>query len=96
MNIQEAKQQALDEFDFDKAAEVYRLLDWKWWDVGVPGPLSIRNTAERLLEPLGGDVTCVKSGGLSARLEQEDEDCCYVELEFTAVTSSSDLYEKPA
>lgn len=90
MNLQEARQEALDEFDFDKAAKVYLLLDWRLAGCdGVPTAAYLRELATSLLRDLSKPCDSMRCGGLRAVLEM-DGDSCYVALEFIAMQSVSD------
>ena len=88
--------QALVEFDFDKAARVYELLDWKWVETpahpaGVPDAATIRATAEGLCDRFCAKEDClgIATGGLRVALDPLDEGGPSVELLFVAVKGES-------
>lgn len=96
-SIEGACLQAVERFDFDKAASIYEALGWRWRDGGVPDRAKIRAEARALCAVIcrsGGETYKTSTGGLTAVLE-EGECGWEVRIEFVAVHGTSDDFERP-
>jgi len=80
----EKQQNAIDEimdwFDFEKVAKVMSVLEWKWVtaEEGVPSVGEIRQCARKLLKQGIEQKTTIATGGLRATYFHDE----YVKLEF--------------
>lgn len=85
MNKQQAKQEIMDNFDFEKVFKVMVVLSWRWSIKGVlraPTVEEIKDTASSIIDSLlNSDYREIQSGGFTARYE-ESEDDKYIKLEF--------------
>ncbi len=92
--LKEACQQAIDDFDFDKAADFYDMMHWEWVNQGVPGAEAIEELATRLMRSLDPpECTETRSGGLTCKVTGDG-----VELQFVAIEGGSsycDPYTMP-
>jgi hypothetical protein len=94
MNKEKAKERLLEEFDFDTAHSIMKLLDWKWTLLGgVPTPSQIKESVGELIDGLLNDDRClsVSSGGFSVKRTSElnEEEYDTVVLSFEALKSHS-------
>jgi hypothetical protein len=80
----EKQQNAIDEimdwFDFEKVAKVMSFLEWKWISAeeGVPSVGEIRQQARKLLKQVIEQKTTIATGGLRVTYYNDD----YIKLEF--------------
>jgi hypothetical protein len=80
----EKQQNAIDEimdwFDFEKVAKVMSFLEWKWVtaEEGIPSVGEIRQSARKLLKQAIEQKTTIATGGLRATYFHDE----YVKLEF--------------
>ena len=98
MNEQKIKSDLLESFDFQKAHEVMKLLDWRWAEIdSVPSPEQIKVAAEVLINDLLKDeyLVSVSSGGLLVKKSCELTDGEYdsFELSFIALKAHCFLGE---
>jgi hypothetical protein len=83
----------LEGFPFQKAAEIYSLLDWKWWSINrVPNEDDLREEAVRLFRDLRENANCknIRCGGLKASKYIDEERVLHVKLELIAISSVHD------
>jgi len=80
----EKQQNAIDEimdwFDFEKVAKVMSFLEWKWISAeeGVPSVSEIRQEARKLLKQAIEQKTTIGTGGFKVTYFNDD----YIKLEF--------------
>ena len=80
----EKQQNAIDEimdwFDFEKVAKVMGALEWKWVtaEEGIPSVGEIRQSARKLLKQAIEQKTTIATGGLRATYFHDE----YIKLEF--------------
>jgi hypothetical protein len=86
----------VNQFDFARVHKVMTVLDWTWAGDGVPGVVSMVETAHRLLEDLEEskrDVTSISTGGFRAsRYKDSDTKRWVYTLEFIAASMSTEEY----
>ena len=84
INIDDAIEDILDEFDFEKVKKVMDLLDWTWCDAddGVPRIGELRKKARQLLKECAFKVLlsseidtdyCIATGGFRASAYKYDD-----------------------
>ena len=49
MELRDAIDQVMDWFDFDRVAQVMKILEWKWTGIGVPSNPELRSAARSLM-----------------------------------------------
>jgi hypothetical protein len=82
----------LEGFPFQKAAEIYSLLDWKWWSINrVPNEDDLREEAIKMFSDLReSGFSPIKCGGLKASCYIDEDKILRVKLELTALSSVHD------
>jgi hypothetical protein len=84
---QEAIEDLLDKFDFNKVQKAMEVLNWKWSsaEYGIPSIYELRKTARRLLkDAYENGVTEVSTGGFSAKYDgNSKEKWLYLEFKLT-------------
>jgi hypothetical protein len=95
---QNAIDEIMDNFHFDKVGKVMLALDWHWWDAehGVPSVPEIRKTARRLLKEALDRKTNIATGGFRASYqdipsENGEPGCERLMLEFIVDDWFSDV-----
>ena len=97
MTHQEAINDLLDKFDFNKVHIAMNALNWKWATAenGVPTIYELRKTARRLLEDLvEAKITNISTGGFTAKFDFIDNEKCFL-LKFTLEEEATFYYLKP-
>jgi len=92
---EQAIEDLLDKFDFNKVQKAMQVLDWKWASAenGVPTIYELRKTARGILkDAYETGVTEVSIGGFSAKYDGSDREK-WLYLEFT-LTQSSTFYNQ--
>ena len=94
MSKQEAIEQVMSSFDFERVAAFMALAGWKWGPENKRETVSaemLKETARKLLErvPKGGWSA---TGGLQAYFAKDREEGCKMQLEFVAVHAKSDYF----
>ena len=94
MSKQEAIEQVMSKFDFEKVSGFMALVGWKWGPENNRKTVTVdmlKETARELLEQVakGGWSS---TGGLQAYLAEDREDGCQMQLEFVAVHAKSDYF----
>ncbi len=83
----------INQFPFNKVHKVMTVLNWEWYEQGVPGVAALITEATRLLRDLEGyplDATSLACGGFRVtRYLNEEQDWVYT-LEFVAVSLSTE------
>ena len=79
------------DFPWAKAADLYRLMGWKWGSTGggIPFKSDLRRHGRELLEDLRTqpDVTSIEAGGLRAKWRKIENAWSVLTLEFVALHS---------
>ena len=94
MSKQEAIEQVMNGFDFDKVAAFMALTGWKWGEPGNQKTVTVemlKHAARKLLEQVkkgGWSAT----GGLQVSFDGDHGDGCEMQLEFVAVYKTSDYF----
>lgn len=78
---QEAIDNIMDNFDFEKVYNAMVALDWEWRNEGVPDVSDLRKEARNLLKTALKDKTNVGTGGFQVQYFS-DKDGQYVHLSF--------------
>lgn len=77
MSITEKQQEAIDEimdwFDFDKVHDVMTHLNWDWRDKGTPSIQEIKHTVRKLLKEAIMEKTTVGTGGFYVEYESNEK-----------------------
>lgn len=79
---QEAIDEIMDNFDFDKVFRVMKFLEWGWMDYGVPSVSDLRGTARVLLKECIKSKSDVSTGGLCAYYYEFDGIGVILKLKF--------------
>ena len=90
---EEAIEDLLDKFDFNKVQIAMTALNWKWAiaEDGIPTIYELRKTARKLLkDAFESGVTEVSTGGFTAKYDGKDTEK-WLNLEFN-LTGSSTFY----
>ena len=97
MTHQEAINDLLDKFNFNKVHIAMTALNWKWASAeeGVPSIYELRKTARRLLEDLlEAKITNISTGGFTAKCDFIENEK-YLSLKFTLEEDATFYYLKP-
>lgn len=80
---QDAIDEIMDNFDFEKVAKVMETLGWRWvsseTDLQIPDVSEIRKQARRLLTTALKEKTCIATGGLKVTYLKDEK---FLHLEF--------------
>jgi hypothetical protein len=79
------------DFDFNKVADLYQRMNWKWWDKGIPTKTDLIDSVYDKLKRLQKDypkTTSIGSGGLYVKAHEEEGLYTILRLEFIAVSST--------
>lgn len=82
----------LEGFPFGKAAEIYSLLDWKFYDKGIPNSDQLKELAIRLIGDLrkSEGAESIRAGGLRVSRYLDEEKVFCLKLELIALSSVHD------
>lgn len=80
---QDALDDLLDYFDFEKVRKVMELLDWQWARINrVPEAFEIRQSARKLIKQAIEDRSSMATGGLWVDYSEEDNGDIFIDLSF--------------
>lgn len=86
--------EVIDNFDFEKVHKVMELLEWKWAfcggsDYGIPSTQDLIDLAERILGEAWDEKTRIATGGFVAEYDDSGDGKPWLELSFVVEESQT-------